>query len=101
MSRRRTHKIPHAAAAVALASLLGTTGCLVGSQSVGPVARAAIWAAAIVGTAIIVEMHDEHQHHEACGHYRRWHDDRWVYYYQERWEFYDEESGSWYVYHRG
>jgi len=87
-----------AAIALALAVALCGAGCFVDARAVGPVARAALWTAAIVGTAVIIELHDEHQHHEACGHYRRWHDERWVYYYEERWEYYDEDTGVWYVY---
>lgn len=61
-------------------------------------ASAALWSAAIVGTAVTLEAHDEHSHHASCGHYRRWHEDRWVYFYEDRWEYFDTDSGLWYAY---
>ncbi len=79
-------------------SALASTGCFIDARGMGPVARAALWTAAIIGTAIVIDAHDDHYHHESCGHYRRWHEDRWVYYYEEHWEYYDEPSSRWYVY---
>lgn len=86
--------------AVALAATLGS-GCLVAPRTVhtvGTVAAAALWTAAIVGTVTILVTHDEHYHHDHCGHYRRWHDDHWIYYYGGRWEYYDDSSDSWFYY---
>jgi hypothetical protein len=87
--------------AALVAALLGTSGCLVsprGAQAVGSVAAAALWTAAVVGTVTVLAYHDAHFHHDQCGHYRRWHEDRWVYYYGGRWEYYDQTSATWYVY---
>ena len=53
-------------------------------------------AAAIVGSAVAVAGHDDHQHDAYCGHHRRWHDGHWVYYYQGHWEFSD--GSRWYAY---
>lgn len=63
------------------------------------VVAAAIITAAIVGTAHVLAYHDAHYHDEYCGHHRRYHDDRWVYYYEDRWEYYDPHTGRWYYYH--
>jgi hypothetical protein len=85
-----------------LASMIGTTtGCYVSprvAHDVGAVASAVLWTAAIAGTIAVLTIHDAHLHHEHCGHYRRWHEDRWVYYYGGHWEYYDDPSGTWYFY---
>jgi hypothetical protein len=94
MSRKIT--IASAVLAATLAS-----GCYVSprvAHSVGAVASAALWTAAIAGTLTVLAYHDAHYHHEHCGHYRRWHDERWVYYYGSHWEYYDEPSATWYFY---
>jgi hypothetical protein len=57
---------------------------------------AAILSAAIVGTAAVMAAHDAHFHSEACGHHRRFHDGRWVYYYNNHWEYHD--GNQWYSY---
>lgn len=59
---------------------------------------AAVAAAAIVGTVAVLAHHDAHFHDEYCGHERRYHHGRWVYYYGDRWEYYDQGNGSWYYY---
>jgi len=87
--------------AAAVAALVGSSGCLVsprGAAMVGDVAAAALWTAAVVGTVTVLSVHDQHHHHDHCGCYRRWHDDRWVYYYGGHWEYYDDGAATWYVY---
>jgi len=81
-----------------LAMTAGAPGCVMTPRTASNLATAAIWAAAIAGTVVVLEAHDAHYHYESCGHYRRWYDDRWVYYYHDHWEYYDEASGEWYVY---
>ena len=86
--------------AAALAGVLAS-GCVVSprvAHNVGAVASAALWTAAIAGTIVIMAIHDDHYHDEHCGHYRRWHDERWVYYYGGHWEYYDEPAATWYYY---
>jgi hypothetical protein len=51
-----------------------------------------------VGTAVILAMHDDHEHGADCGHYRRWHHDRWVYYYDGHWEYYEPATAAWYIF---
>lgn len=92
------------AALVLVLTLAGSAGCVVAPRTVhtvGHVAAAALWTAAVIGTVSVMTYHDEHFHHDHCGHYRRWHDGRWVYYYGDRWEYYDESSASWYFYAEG
>jgi hypothetical protein len=87
--------------AISIALLCTTSACVMSPRSVhtiGHLAGAALWTAAIVGSVTLLSYHDEHYHYGGCGHYRRWHDDRWVYYYGDQWEYYDEPSSSWYVY---
>jgi hypothetical protein len=75
----------------------GATGCFPGyygrSNLVG-----ALWTAAVIGVAIHLAAHDAHMHWEGCGHYRQWHEGRWVYWYGDHWEYYDEYTGQWYAY---
>jgi len=59
---------------------------------------AAVITAAIIGTAHVLAHHDAHFHDPYCGHHRRWHSDRWVYYYDGHWEYYEPETGRWYFY---
>ena len=83
-----------------LAGALGS-GCLVsprGIHTVGNVATAALWTAAIAGQIALLTVHDAHLHHDHCGHYRRWHGGRWVYYYEGRWEYYEPAESRWYFY---
>lgn len=78
-----------------------TSGCVVsprGVHTVGQLAAAVIWTAAIAGQIAILASHDAHLHHEQCGHYRRWHDSRWVYYYGGHWEYYEPVDARWYYY---
>jgi hypothetical protein len=58
----------------------------------------AIVAAAIIGTVAVLAHHDAHYHDEYCGHQRRYHDGRWVYYYGGHWEYHDPHAGRWYYY---
>lgn len=81
------------AAALALALGSATTGC--SPRMFG----AAVAAAAIIGTVAVLAHHDAHFHDEYCGHSRRYHEGRWVYYYGDRWEYYDHGTGNWYYYH--
>jgi hypothetical protein len=83
---------------VACALALLVSGCFPGYY--GPRANLinALWTAAVVGTAISIAVHDAHMHSEACGHYRQWHEGRWVYWYGDHWEYYDEPSGQWFIY---
>jgi len=77
------------------------SGCLVsprGARTIGRVATAALWTAAIAGQVAVLAYHDAHYHHDHCGHYRRWHGERWVYYYDGRWEYYEPAEARWYVY---
>ncbi len=60
--------------------------------------RTALWTATIVGYVAVLESHDAHFHYEHCGHYRRWQDTQWVYYYQGRWEYYQPNDARWYFY---
>jgi len=60
--------------------------------------RTALWTATIVGYVAVLEAHDAHFHYEHCGHYRRWQETQWVYYYQGRWEYYNQGNGRWYFY---
>jgi hypothetical protein len=83
-------------ASVALVSLLGIGSLNCNPRFAGSLLGAAIVTAAIVGTAAIMAAHDAHYHDEYCGHQRRYHDGRWVYYYGSHWEYYD--SGRWYYY---
>jgi hypothetical protein len=92
---RRTLGILPALALVAATS----TGCVMSprtAHSLGNVAVAALWTAAVVGQIAVLTYHDAHYHHDHCGHYRRWHSGRWVYYYGSHWEYYDD--GAWYYY---
>jgi hypothetical protein len=78
-----------------------STGCVGAPRAihtVGAVAAATLWSAAVIGTVVVLEDHDAHRHGAACGHYRRWHDDRWIYKYDDRWEYYDAPTARWYVY---
>lgn len=98
MSRRRP-RLTMLLAALALGGVL--SGCAMSPRSahtVGHVAAAALWTAAVAGELAVLSHHDAHHHHEQCGHYRRWDSDRWVYYYGGHWEYYDSSSGSWYYY---
>jgi hypothetical protein len=52
----------------------------------------------VIGLAVHMAVHDEHYHWETCGHYRQWHDGRWVYWYHDHWEYYEPAAGQWYVY---
>ena len=92
----------HTTAALALSAVLlgsaASSGCIVTPRAANNLAAAAIWTAAIAGTVLILEAHDDHYHYESCGHYRRWHEDRWVYYYGGSWEYYDEGNGQWYYF---
>jgi hypothetical protein len=63
--------------------------------------QAMILTAAVVGTVAVLAHHDHHFHTDYCGHHRRWHDGRWVYYYDDRWEYYDPDTGRWYYYEEG
>ncbi|MCC6750791.1 MAG: hypothetical protein IT371_24250 [Deltaproteobacteria bacterium] len=82
--------------AVALVFSLSSLACH--PRMIGAMAGAAIVAAAIVGTAAVLSYHDGHYHAEYCGHERRWHGGRWVYYYGGHWEYHDPEAGAWYYY---
>ncbi len=96
MVRRTRHLL-----AVSLLAITLGSGCFVSprvAHNVGAVASAAIWTAAILGTIAVLAAHDDHFHYEHCGHYRRWHEERWVYYYTDRWEYYDDSSATWYFY---
>ena len=89
------------AALVLSAVLFGSaasSGCIATPHAVGDLAEAAIWTAAVAGTVLVLDDHDDHYHYESCGHYRRWHSDRWVYYYGDSWEYYDDGTGQWYYY---
>jgi len=81
---------------VALAATV-SVAC-VAPRGVHHLAAAAIWTAAIAGNVVILVAHDAHLHSETCGHYRRWQDGRWIYYYEQRWEYFDDTSGQWYYY---
>ena len=83
--------------AVLLAVLGLTTGC--SPYAFRSLVGAAIITAAVVGTAHVLAHHDHHYHDHYCGHSRRWHDGRDVYYYQDRWEYYDPDTRRWYHYH--
>ena len=85
------------ACALGLGFAVASSGCFPGyyarSNLVG-----ALWTAAVVGLAIHLAVHDAHVHWESCGHYRQWHEGRWVYWYNDHWEYYDEPTGQWYLY---
>jgi hypothetical protein len=57
---------------------------------------AANWS--IAGRATATPEHGGHRHGDQCGHFRRWHDARWVYRAADRWEYFDDASATWYVY---
>lgn len=42
--------------------------------------------------------HDAHFHDAYCGCPRRYHDGRYVYYYNGHWEYYDRGRSRWYFY---
>jgi hypothetical protein len=79
-------------------ALIATTTTACSPRLARTVFAAAVLTAVIVGTAHVLAHHDAHFHDEYCGHHRRWHDGRWVYYYEERWEYYDPDTGRWYYY---
>jgi hypothetical protein len=80
---------------VGLLALGGMTlGCT--PRMFGDIARAAVFTAAVVGTAAVLAEHDAHFHGEACGCPRQWHDGHWIFYYGSGWEYYDSQNGVWY-----
>jgi hypothetical protein len=83
--------------ALLFVSALGS-GCVLGPRGVQQLANATLWTPALVGTAVILAMHDDHEHGADCGHYRRWHHDRWVYYYDGHWEYYEPATAAWYIF---
>jgi hypothetical protein len=85
---------------LALVSVLALGGLLWGCtpRMAGHIVGAAIVTAAVVGTAHAIHHHDHHFHHYNCGCLREWHDDHWVYWYQDGWEYYDPHAGVWYRY---
>ncbi|HYU14854.1 MAG TPA: hypothetical protein VEL05_02230 [Candidatus Acidoferrum sp.] len=90
-------------ASVSALALAGTlaSGCVMSprtANSIGNLAVAALWTAAVVGEIALLADHDAHYHHDHCGHYRRWYGGHWVYYYGGHWEYYDDGAGSWYYY---
>jgi tellurite resistance protein TehA-like permease len=94
------HRLLSLVLGLGLAAMI-SSGCYVSprtAHTVGHVAAAALWTAAIAGQLAMLSYHDGHYHHEHCGHYRRWHQGRWVYYYGGHWEFYDPDAGAWYYY---
>jgi hypothetical protein len=88
--------------AAALVTTVGSSvGCVMSPRTavaLGSLATTAVYAAAIVGTVAILAHHDAHYHYETCGHYRQYHEGRWVYQYGGHWEYYDSYSGTWYYY---
>ena len=87
-----------ALATVGLIGLLGLgTGC--SPRLAHAVINTAIIAAAIAGTVHVLAHHDAHFHDHYCGHNRRYHQDRWVYYYNGYWEYHDPHAGRWYYYY--
>ena len=74
------------------------------SQSCSPRTAKAIVHAAMMATAIaitamkLLDEHDAHRHSVRCGHPRRFHQGRWIYYYKGRWEYYDPRKNVWYQY---
>ncbi|HWM86556.1 MAG TPA: hypothetical protein VNO33_11980 [Kofleriaceae bacterium] len=99
MARSNIRRAPGILLVLALASFL--SGCVMSprtAHSLGNVAVAALWTAAVVGQVALLAHHDAHYHYDHCGHYRRWHGERWVYYYDGRWEYYDSGDSSWYFY---
>jgi hypothetical protein len=89
------------ASILAAATFLVIPGCVVTPRTVyqvGPVATGAVFAAAVFGGLAVMSHHDAHQHGDQCGHYRRWHHDHWIYFYDGHWEYYDEGTASWYFY---
>jgi hypothetical protein len=79
-----------------LAGTTLTTGCY--PRMAGNLLGAAVIATAVVGTAMMIEHHDSHYHHQHCGCERQYHEGRWVYFYGGGWEYYDEGGGVWYRY---
>jgi len=64
----------------------------------GTVATAAVFTAAVIGTAHVLADHDAHYHYDHCGHRRRLHEGHWVYEYHGYWEYYDPHADVWYYY---
>ena len=79
-----------------VAMALGTSVVGCHPRFVGQLLGAAIITAAVIGTASLLTNHDAHFHDEYCGHNRRYHEGRWVYYYGSRWEYH--QGGQWYYY---
>ena len=81
-----------------LSALVGTAGCFPGYYGARGNLVGALWTAAVIGLAVHLAVHDAHYHWEGCGHYRQWHEGRWVYWYNDHWEYYDPQSGQWFLY---
>jgi hypothetical protein len=79
-------------------ALLLATGCYKSPSVVVTVGRADVWKRAPAGHLRPLVRHDPHLHHVHCGHYRRWHRERWVYYYDQRWEYFDAHRDSWFFF---
>ena len=84
--------------AALLSLALTSSACFIAPRTAANLATAAIWTAAVAGNVLLLAHHDSHYHYEQCGHYRRYHEERWVYYYGDHWEYYDEYDGRWYYY---
>ena len=57
-----------------------------------------MWTAALSGDVAPLREHDGHAHNPQCGHFRRRHGERWVYFYLGRWEYFDAEEERWYAF---
>jgi hypothetical protein len=85
-------------ALILLASLSTfSVGCM--PRMMGSMAHAALFTAAVVGTAAVIAHHDAHYHHWNCGCPHHWTDGRWTYYYEGGWEYYEPSTGVWYRYY--
>jgi hypothetical protein len=67
-------------------------------RMIGHVAGAALFGAAVVGTAAVVAENRAHFHHYNCGCPRHWGEGQWTYYYDGGYEYWDPNAGVWYRY---
>ncbi len=68
------------------------------SRRYSPLESALFLTAGIVSAAVAVADQERrpHDHHEGCGCPRRFHNGRWVYYFNGHWEYYDHRLRRWY-----